>query len=176
MDPKTNEKLRFGHRADPCGDCCCPAQCWKADANEAASLPGCASCTVCGYCWGGGLRAALCGTFCIPCVYARAYEMLHPHLQQAKPVWPATASECPRSLLGCCACCVTMAASDGMVPMLAAYEATHANDEATTTDRETCTYITIGCLPCVYFQSCQIAAEIRQAGASASTLRPRLFL
>jgi len=69
--------------------------------------------------------------------------------------------ECPRSALGCYACCITTTVSDAMVPMYAAYEATHGDNSETGTSTETtCSYLLVGCLPCFYFQPCQIAAEV----------------
>lgn len=110
------------------------------------------------------LYVCCCGAFCAPCVYARAFEVLHGGYKDCCPCLPAWWPDVwPRSLLGCGAC--------ENWPVLAAYAATHAEGEPPkTTTAEICMYWWIALLPCFYCHGCQIAAELKQAAPPAKAL------
>ena len=114
------------------------------------------------HCWGADscCRATFCGTCCIPCVYARAYELQHPHFEGAECCRWCNADEMPQTIMGRYACCCMSVteAGDAMVPFFAAYEATHTGSKKQT--KNTCSYLVVGALPCLYCQPCQIAAEL----------------
>ena len=98
------------------------------------------------------MRACLCGSCCIPCVYARGFELVHGGYDNASIVGTNWPPEWPQSLLGFSNCLYW--------PNLAAYEATH-NRADKATSSEFCVYCCIGLLPCFYLQPCQIAGEIK---------------
>lgn len=104
-------------------------------------------------CWNpnGTGRACACGTFCIPCVYARGFELVHGGYKNATLTGSSWPPEWPQSFLGFTNCLYW--------PNLAAYEATHDDPDAATSG-DMCVYCAMGLMPCFYFQPCQIAGEI----------------
>ena len=153
LQPEENSNTPpYGYRKDPCARPCHPDGCHD--------------------CWGAEspARACFCG-FCVPCVYSRAYERAHNDYEGSVCAPKiCQADECPRTCLGCylCWCMSTTQAGDANVPLLAAYLPTH-NDAKVATCTTIASYLFVGCLPCVYFQPCQIASQLQRRSSSTKT-------